>query len=67
MAATNEACEIALAARLDTTLDAGRLPNLANLESEFAPKTPTANDVTIPPPDLASYNRLLPSTCEVRS
>jgi hypothetical protein len=67
IAATNEACEIALAARLDTTLDAGRLPNLANLESEFAPKTPTANDVTIPPPDLASYNRLLPSTCEVRS
>ena len=58
--AANNACENALAARLDAILDAQRLPDLAELKAEFAIKPQTlAADVTIPPPDLAGYNDLL--------
>jgi hypothetical protein len=66
LASRCEACEIALAARLDAVLDAGRLPDLAELELEFAAKTGPSADVAIPSPDLADYNRLLPSICEGR-
>ncbi|TBW31656.1 hypothetical protein EYW49_22830 [Siculibacillus lacustris] len=66
LASTCEACEIALAARLDAILDAGRLPDLAVLEKEFASKPNTASDVTIPEPNLKAYDRLLLSGCEGR-
>jgi hypothetical protein len=58
--AANNACENALAARLDAILDGQCLPDLAELKAEFAIKPQTlAADVTIPPPDLAGYNDLL--------
>ena len=58
LAATG-ACEADLAVRLDAILDAGQLPDLAALEAALAPKTPQVVEITIPPPDLAAYNRLL--------
>jgi hypothetical protein len=64
LASSCEACEIALAARLDAILDADRLPDLADFELEFATKATASVDVAIPAPNLADYNRLLPSICE---
>ena len=66
LASTCEACEIALAARLDAILDAGRLPDLAKLEEEFASKPSPPSEVAIPEPNLKAYDRLLPSACEAR-
>ena len=66
LASTCEACEIALAARLDAILDAGRLPDLAKLEEEFASKPNPSSEVAIPEPNLEAYDRLLPSACEAR-
>ena len=66
LASTCEAREIALAARLDAILDAGRLPDLDVLEKEFASKPNTASEVTIPEPNLEAYDRLLLSVCEGR-
>jgi hypothetical protein len=66
MASIRESSEIALASRLDAILDAGRLPDLAALEMEFATRTSSSSDVAIPAPNLDSYNQLLPSTCEER-
>ena len=64
--AANGACEAALAERLDAILDAGALPDIDALKTEFAPKTKPPDDVTIPLPDLAAYNSLLPSGGEAR-
>ncbi len=59
--AAAQVCEKALAERLDTILDAGQLPDLAAMKAEFAPKTAALTaDVTIPPPDIAGYDALLP-------
>jgi hypothetical protein len=58
LAATG-ACEAALAERLDGLLDAGQMPDLDALKDAFAPKIPQIDDVTIPPPNLATYNQLL--------
>jgi hypothetical protein len=66
LASIREACEIALAARLDAILDAGRLPDLAELETEFATRTRRSSEVEIPSPNLDDYNRLLPSAWERR-
>jgi hypothetical protein len=66
LASTCQACEIALAVRLDAILDAGRLPDLARLEEEFASKPGPASEVAIPEPNLETYDRLLPSACEAR-
>jgi len=66
LAASGEACETALAARLDAILDAGLLPDLGELKKEFQIAPHQSSDVTIPPPNLDDYNLLLPSTCEVR-
>jgi hypothetical protein len=66
LASIHEACEIALAARLDAILDAGRLPDLAELETEFATRTSRSSEVKIPAPNLDDYNRLLPSAWEQR-
>jgi hypothetical protein len=53
-------CETALAAALESTLDAGRLPDLEELRRRFAPsraETPSVQ-VALPPP--AAYDALLP-------
>lgn len=58
--AANNACETALAVRLDDILDARGLPDLAELRDAFAVKTPIITaDIVIPPPDIASYDVLL--------
>jgi hypothetical protein len=67
MASIREANEIALAARLDAILDAGQLPDLAELEREFAIRTIPSSHIEIPAPNLDDYNWLLPSTREARS
>jgi hypothetical protein len=66
LASTGEAIEITLADRLDAILDAGRLPDLAKLEKEFASKPNPSSEVVIPEPNLEAYDRLLPSACEAR-
>lgn len=57
--AASQACEAALAERLDAILAAGQLPNLAALKAAFAPQAAPVADVAIPPPDLAGYDGLL--------
>ena len=66
LASTREAIEIALADRLDAILDAGKLPDMAKLEQEFASKPGPSSEVAIPEPNLEAYDRLLPSACEAR-
>jgi hypothetical protein len=66
LASTREAIEIAMADRLDAILDAGKLPDLAKLEEEFASKPSSSSEVAIPEPDLEVYDLLLPSAGEVR-
>jgi hypothetical protein len=66
LASTREAIEIALADRLDAILDAGKRPDLAKLEEEFASKPSPSSEVAIPEPNLEAYDRLLPSACEAR-
>lgn len=66
LASVREACEIALAARLDAILDAGGLPDLAQIKTEFATRTRRSSEVEIPAPNLDDYNRLLPSAWERR-
>jgi hypothetical protein len=53
------ACEAALAQRLTQILDAGLLPEVAVLEAEFAPRTPTCAEVCVQLPALASFDTLL--------
>jgi transposase InsO family protein len=67
LAASGEACETALAARLDAILDAGQLPDLGELKKEFSTTPLQSRDIIIPPPNLDDYNRLLPFTCEARA
>lgn len=52
-------CEAALAQRLAQLLDAGLLPELALLEAEFAPREPSAPEVCVQLPALASFDALL--------
>lgn len=55
-------CVDALAQRIDGALDAGGLPDIAKLRSEFLPTARGRADVTIPPPDSRMYNCLLANT-----
>jgi hypothetical protein len=66
LASTRDACEIAVAARLDAILDAGRLPDLAKLEEEFASKPSPSSQVAIPEPNLEAYDRLAPCARQAR-
>ena len=66
LASASEAIEMALADHLDAILDAGKLPDLARLEEEFASKPSPSSEVAIPEPNLQVYNRLLSSACEVQ-
>ncbi|MGZ8981909.1 MAG: IS21 family transposase [Burkholderiaceae bacterium] len=54
-------CEAALAQRLAQLLDAGRLPELALLEAEFAPRVPTSPEVCVELPALNRFDALLSS------
>jgi hypothetical protein len=58
-------CVEVLARRIDEALDRGRLPDVDALRDEFLPTARSSRSVTIPPPDLRSYNCLLASS-EVR-
>jgi hypothetical protein len=53
------ACEAALAQRLDQLLDAGILPELALLETEFAPRESSTPEVCVELPALQSFDALL--------
>lgn len=53
--AHERACEAELADLLDALLDAGRLPDIAELRVRFAPDAAAMPDVTILQPSLASY------------
>lgn len=53
------ACEAALAQRLGQLLDTGLLPELALLEAEFAPREPSAPEVSVELPALTSFDALL--------
>ena len=57
--AHERACEADLACELDRLIEVNALPDLASLESRFAPALPTIPDVTVtlPPPSL--YDALL--------
>jgi hypothetical protein len=57
--AASQACEAALAERLEAILEAGQLPDLAALKTAFMPKAAPVADVDIPPPDIAGYDSLL--------
>lgn len=54
-------CVDVLARRIDEALDSGRLPDVDALREEFLPTARSQRDVTIPPPDLHSYNSLIAS------
>lgn len=53
--AHERACEAELADLLDALLDAGRLPDIAELRVRFAPDATAMPDVTILQPSLAAY------------
>jgi hypothetical protein len=53
--AHERACEAELADLLDALLDAGRLPDIAELRVRFAPDVAAMPDVTILQPSLAAY------------
>lgn len=54
-------CVDVLARRIDEALDSGRLPDVDALRDEFLPTARSQRDVTIPRPDLHSYNSLIAS------
>ena len=65
--AAMRACEEALARHLDAILDAGGVPDLETARVAVAPVPTALPTVTIPPPDLALYDRLLgrAAPCEI--
>jgi hypothetical protein len=65
--AATRACEEALARHLDVILDAGSVPDLETARVAVAPVPTALPTVTIPPPDLAAYDRLLgrAAPCEI--
>ena len=57
--AHDRACEAELATTLDALLEAGELPNLAHLQERFTPRPQAPPDITVPLPDIATYDALL--------
>jgi hypothetical protein len=53
-------CEAALAAALDSLLDAGRLPDLGELRRRFAPHGQDSPPVRVVLPPPRAYDALLP-------
>ena len=60
-------CEEALARHLDAILDAGSVPDLDAARVAVAPVPTSLPTVTISPPDLTAYDRLLgrAAPCEI--
>ena len=57
--AHDRACEAELADALQTTLDAGDVPDLEDLQQRFTPSTMTVPDVTVTTPSAMAYDALL--------
>ena len=57
--AHEENCEAELATEIDRALDAGRLPDLAELKARFAPRRGKMPSVDVARPHLAGYGTLL--------
>jgi len=51
--------EADLAAAIDEALDAGTLPELAQMLRRFTPKATAAPEVTVILPSLSAYDRLI--------
>ena len=56
--AHERACEAELAGVLDALLDAGRLPDMAELRSRFAPDAAAMPEVTVAQPSLDAYEEI---------
>ena len=59
--AARDGVEAALAARLETLLLVGELPDVKRLREEFAPRTVELPHVNIDLPAVSLYDALLPS------
>ena len=57
-------CEADLAALIDASLDAGSLPNLADLRARFAPDPEGLPHVTVTMTPLSAYDALTAASCE---
>jgi hypothetical protein len=57
--AASGGCEVALAQRLASALDAGKLPDLEALSGEFAPRVAALPTVHVQLPSLAQYDQLM--------
>lgn len=55
------ACEVELAVLIEADIDAGRLPDLAALETHFTPAHRTVPDIAVPLAPLASYDEIAAS------
>jgi hypothetical protein len=58
--AARGACEVELGQQLTVCLADGTLPNLAELETRLAPRTPVLPAVRIDLPSLGGYDALIP-------
>jgi hypothetical protein len=56
--AHDRACEAELAGVLDALLDAGRLPDIAELRARFVPDAAAMPGVTVAQPPLGAYEEL---------
>ena len=56
--AHERACEAELAGVLEALLEAGRLPDMAELRARFAPSPATMPDVTVTRPPLGAYEEI---------
>lgn len=59
------ACEAALAAELETSLEQGAVPDVAALRARFAPPSGTVPEVRVELPALAGYDALLEEPAKV--
>ena len=62
--AARDGVEGVLAARLETLLVTGELPDVKRLREEFAPRTPELPQITVVIPAASVYDALLPSANE---
>jgi hypothetical protein len=63
--AANHGVEAVLAGRLEALLAAGELPDLEQLQNEFAPRQPQCPDVAVDMPTAALYDTLLDEEASV--
>lgn len=63
--AANHGVEAVLAGRLEALLAVGELPDLEQLQNEFAPRQPQCPDVAVDMPTAALYDTLLDEEASV--